>query len=278
MKQKATGIAGTLVSLPIGARKRPLDGFWCHGRKTKKRLLVFVHGMHSNFYRSELKKTLMLKSADSEFDVLSFNNRGAEGGTNSETFRDCLKDIDAALEFGRSRGYRRFLLVGHSTGCQKIAYYQALRKTPDVEGLVLLAIGDDYAIFRKDLGRRFDEWVKRARRMVRRGKGDDLLGAPKIAPFSAKRFLSVADPDEVEQRIFDFDGKLQHFRKVKCPVLTVLAGSDEFETIRPQKAIAILDAAYRGERFEGWVTRGADHGFHGDEDKVAGLIFGRFLS
>jgi len=273
MKTRALEIPGTLVAIPLGRKKKPLVGFWSHGSKLRKRLLVYVHGMHSNFYSSELRKQFLREGPKHGCDVISFNNQGAGQGTNTERFRDCLADIDAVLKFAKRQGYRSFVLVGHSTGCQKITYYQALRQDKRVEGIVLLAIGDDCAITRRDLGRQYAKFIAKARRMVKRGKGDDLLGAPKIPPFSARRFLSIADPKETEAKMFAFDGKLQHFRKLKCPVLVVLAGSDEYETIRPQKAIAILDNAYRGGQFEGWIVRGADHGFHGDEAKVVKLVY-----
>jgi len=266
-------VPGTLVAIPLGGKKKPLDGFWVHGSRLSKHLLVYVHGMHSNFYSSELRKQFFREGIKKGCDVMCFNNRGAGRSTNTEKFRDCLKDIDAMLDFARRKGYRKFILAGHSTGCQKITYYQAVRKDRRIEGIVLLAIGDDHAIMRRDLGRQYGKWMAKARRMVKRKKGDEELGAPGIAPFSARRFLSIADSKEIEAKIFDFEGSLHHFKKLDCPVLVVQAGSDEYETIAPERAIAVLDGAYRGGHFEGWVIRGADHGFHGDETKVVRLVY-----
>lgn len=264
---------GALVEIPLSSL-RPLDGFLLEGDR-RYPLLVFVHGMHSNFYRSVLKKALMQECRRARIGMLSFNNRGAEEGTNDERFKDCLSDLDAAIRFGRSRGYRSFVLAGHSTGCQKITYYQAVRGEDAVRGLVLLAIGDDLAIMKRDLGKNFSSWVRRARAQVRRGAGSVPLGAPVIPPFSARRFLSIADPDETEARIFDFErGALDHFRRVRCPVLALLAGVDEYETIRPRDMIARLRAGYRGSWFEGGMVKDADHGFHGMERHVAKVISG----
>ena len=271
--RRTTEIPGSLVSIALPGRDRPLDGFWCRGARAKDALLVFVHGMHSNFYRSKLKKVLMTASARTGFDVLSFNNRGAEQSTATERFENCLPDIDAAIRFGRRHGYRRFFLAGHSTGCQKITYYQAVRRNPAVRALILLAIGDDYAITRRDLGRRFAFWVRRARSLVARGKGDTLL-PPECQGFSARRFLSIADPAATEAKLFDFDGQLTHFRRIRCPVLAVFAGADEYETLPPKRAGEILRSRTRAARFESQVVPGADHSFHGDEQLVSRLIGG----
>lgn len=269
MNAKPLDMAGRLVEIPLPSRRRPLDGFLVEGDR-RMPLLVFVHGMHSNFYRSVLKKSLMTECRRAGFAMLSFNNRGAEDRTNDERFRDCLADLDAALRFARKRGYHSFVLAGHSTGCQKITYHQALRRDPAVKGLVLLAIGDDLAIVRRDLGGRFAAWVRRARAMVRRGKGREPLGAPRIPPFSARRFLSIADPSAVEARLFDLEsGRLDHFRRLRCAVFTVLAGADEYETMPAAKVLALLNARYRGPSFGGRVLSGANHGFHGAERVVA---------
>ena len=66
-------------------------------------LLVFVHGMGSNFYRSGLKKAFLEAAPAHGLAVLSFNNRGAERGTEDEPFRMCLPDLDAAAALGADR-------------------------------------------------------------------------------------------------------------------------------------------------------------------------------
>ena len=107
---------GDLIALPLPGSKRWLDGFWRHDRRRRNTLFIFVHGMGSNFYRSRLRKAILHQAARHGGDALLFNNRGAEQGTVDERFSDSLQDIDAALRFGRSKGYRRFVLIGHSTG------------------------------------------------------------------------------------------------------------------------------------------------------------------
>ena len=53
--------AGELVAFPAGNSRpgRMLDGFYRSPRKMNAPLLVFVHGMGSNFYRSGLKKAFL---------------------------------------------------------------------------------------------------------------------------------------------------------------------------------------------------------------------------
>jgi len=118
---------GQLVAFPAEDRKkiRMLDAFYRPTTRRGAPLLVFVHGMGSNFYRSQLKKAFIDVAPETGWGILSFNNRGAERGTEDERFSQCLADLDAAVAFARRRGHRRLVFIGHSTGCQKIVYWQS---------------------------------------------------------------------------------------------------------------------------------------------------------
>ncbi|MCX6998431.1 MAG: alpha/beta fold hydrolase [Kiritimatiellaeota bacterium] len=254
-------IGGALLSLPLPGRHRPLDGFWVPGWRRQVTLLIIVHGLGGNFYRSTLKKAWLRQGPRHGFDVLSFNNRGADRQVANERFGDCLADLDAALRCGRRLGYRRFILLGHSTGCQKITYYQARRQPADVAVLVLVAPVDDLAVCRRDLGPRYAYWLRRARGLVRQGRGNTLL--PMLyEKFSARRFLSIADPRSIEAQIFDYDGPLRSFRAIRCPVLACLGTREEFACRPVAEMGTILRQMTRAQAFHFFTVPGADHGFH----------------
>ena len=59
-------------------------------------------------------------------------------------------------------------------------------------GIVLLAPADDYAVTRRDLGKRFEEKVAWAKKKVAAGKGDAHVTGL-YERFTAARFLSLAD-------------------------------------------------------------------------------------
>lgn len=272
MKSPATELPGTLVTLPARGLTRPLDGFWVTGGRRHRTLLLFVHGMGGNFYRSVSKKEMMVQGPRAGVDILSFNNRGYEKDVATEVFTDCRHDLDAAVQFGLARGYRRIVLLGHSTGCQKITYYQAVRRHPAVAALVLAAIGDDYAIARRDLGRRYDAQVARARTLVKAGRGDTILTAKGCLNFAAHRFLSVADPVQTEAEIFNLDGPLRTFRKITCPTLAVLPAQEEFACVPVPEMSARLRAASRARPFDTVLIPDANHGFKGREAETTGVI------
>ena len=268
-RKKADFIPGALLEIQPAGAKKPLDAFWIPGRRAHKTLLVIVHGMGGNFYRSELKKEWLRVCGRYGFDALTFNNRGSDRDVAYERFGDCVADIDAALAAGRRLGYRRFVLLGHSTGCQKITLYQARRQNPAVRALVLAAPADDLAISRRDLGPRYAYWIQHARKLVKQGKGKTLL--PMLYErFSAKRFLSIADPRRTEAQIFDYHGKLRHFRSIRCPVLAFLGTREEYACLPVAQMGAILQRNTRSENFHFFIAPGGDHGFHGHTRATAG--------
>ncbi len=257
-------IHGALLPLRVPRLKKPLDAFWVPGRRRHQTLLILVHGMGGNFYRSSLKKEWLRQCDRFGLDALTFNNRGSDRAVAHERFSDCVADIEAALAAGRRLGYRRFVLLGHSTGCQKITLYQARRQHPAVRALVLAAPADDLAICRRDLGRRYTFWLKHARQLVKRGQGKTLL--PMLyEKFSARRFLSIADPQSVEAQLFNYAGLLRHFRTIRCPILAFLGTREEFACQPVRQMGEILRAKTHSENFHFFAVRGGDHGFHGHE-------------
>ena len=275
--KRIASIAGTLVSFPARGLRRPLDGFWVRGARRAGTLLLFVHGMGGNFYRSESKKEMLRQAPRAGIDVLSFNNRGYEKDVAYEVFADCRHDLDAALAFGRAQGYRRFVLLGHSTGCQKITYYHALRRPRDVAALVLAAIGDDYAIARRNLSGRYEHWMQVARRLVKAGRGHTILTGKGCLGFSARRFLSVADPRQIEARLFNFDGPMREFASIRTPALAVLPEREEFACIPVPEMARRLRAVSRAQSFNVEIIPDADHSFHGAEIETTRRIL-RWLS
>jgi len=257
-----------------------------------KDVVVFIHGMGGNFYKEGfLKGARILKERGISF--FSFNSRGAEVvkdfsdmrgdhhlmGTAFEKFEECVMDIKGALNYLGSVGYKRFHLMGHSTGCQKILYYAYITGDERIKSLIHISPADDYEIWKNYLGEDFEKIVKLAEEMVRRGDGDKLLLSlyEKNEDFwSARRFLSFASRANWEARMFNYED-LSIFSQVKIPTFVALGTEDEY-FFKPVKWYANkLKDAYRGEKIRVEIMPG-DHSFHGYEEtlflKIAYFIRG----
>lgn len=262
-----------------------LHGFLL-GPKNSNTCIIYVHGMGSNFHDSPLPFSIAKKVAKQNISVFAINTRGHDSvsfpdkkigrhtksflaGTDFEKFEDCVHDISGAINSLKKIKFNKFILAGHSTGCQKVTYYQYKKKDRNVKGIILLAPGDDYNISRRAHKRKFNGLVSKCRALVRRKMGS------KVVPqnhFSARRFLSIADLKYVEARLCNYDGALSEFGKIQVPICAVF-GSREQYAIKPvREYLEILKKKSHAPIYVSKIIKGARHSFNGQEDEVATSI------
>ena len=284
MENRFRKIRGTLVTF-YTKDKLELNGFLIHSKPKNKKIILNVFGMTGNFFSSARYWKLHQQSTGSEFDIFLAANRGMGSvfsfrkinrrraliGTAREKFEACVYDIDGALGFLKSLGYRKVILLGHSTGCQKVCYYQYKIGDKIVKGIVLLAPCDDYNLSRKQLGTNFTKAVAICKNMVKKQYGSELT--PKwISYYTAKRFLSYADLRNVEARLFNYDSKLKEFSSIRCPILAVFGDSD-VNVVKPvQECLKILEEKSASKKFNWEIIKNADHGFTNKEQKLSCII------
>lgn len=279
-----TRMQGELISFET-SDKLELEGMLCAPTRSKT-CLVHVHGMTDNFFGISMVDNLMHAAFRNEMAFFAFNNRGMGTitvfqklkqhlmfrtiGTAFENFKDCVLDIDAALKMLRDRGYTNFILSGHSTGCQKITYYQFRRTRKSVNGLILLSPADDYNWQIKSLGaKKHKESVQLARKLVRAGKGRELM-PPKAEPsyFSAKRYYDLYSGSSVEASVFNYEGPMTAVQKIKTPMLAILGSKEEFAAMSPRKMLKVLDGKMKHPYSRTALIKGADHCFCLQEEEV----------
>ncbi|MHB1830628.1 MAG: alpha/beta fold hydrolase [Candidatus Micrarchaeaceae archaeon] len=247
--------------------------------------MIFVHGMSGSVLSGV--SLAIAKSLDNYGALFSFNNRGcglvssfskyARGkkrrfvaGTNLERFEDCIYDIKGAIDAMSKLGYAEFVLIGHSTGCQKAAYYQYAAIDRRIAGIVLVAPCDDYNLNKERLGRSYKKIKETCLGMIKSGRGGD--AAPGAFGLSAQRLDSLINERRVEARMFDYDGRLKEFGAIKTPILAIF-GSDEENTIEPVgMCLGILESRTSSDRFEKCLIPGANHAFEGKEKALASSI------
>ena len=286
-----------------------LPGLLYEPARPSREAAIFLHGTgdSSVFYSARRTNAFGEELTRRGISWLAFNNRGAHLikrlnrrrgpradsvtlGMTYELVKDCVPDIEGAIEFLREEGYRRFHLVGHSTGANKIAIFNRRRPRNRVSRYVLLAPGDDVGIYYATLGeRRFHRALETARARVGAGRGLELV-PPSISPFpiSWMSLLDTIDPDG-DYNTFPFletmrglalsrKTTFRDFRTIRKPTLALYGAEDEYCFGEVPRCVEILrEKAREPRRFETAVIPGADHGFSGEEHR-AGAIVARFLS
>jgi pimeloyl-ACP methyl ester carboxylesterase len=291
--------AGRLVSF------RATDGVVLAGMlfEPRRRTAVaaaFLHGNgDSSIFRSGRTNVLARELLGKGVAFLPFDNRGSgllrwlkrdrdgetehlTGGMSHELIGESAYDIDGALRFLRSSGYRRLHLIGHSTGANKIVLYHYRKPRNSVASYVLLAPGDDTGLYYEALGaQRFRKALERSRVEIARGRGDRLVPRSwSPFPLTVRSFFDTIDPDG-DYNIFPFleaakDLQLstktlfREFGSIRKRTLVMYGSEDEFCHGNVPMYVDLLErhAAPRA-RLHTEILEGADHGFHGRQEEVA---------
>lgn len=194
--------------------------------------LVFIHGVAMNFYLPPLS-VFGQELARRGFHSFVINTRGHDwisragnltkfGGSAYETLEDCLPDLDGALRFLQERGYRRFVLIGHSLGAIKSIIYQGTRQRTEVVGIVSCSAPRQFYSERAARQPGFRELIDKAEGLIAEGKGNVLLSVGVGATpgiFTARTHVNKYGRD-------DNNDCRPYANQLACPILAIV-GSQE---------------------------------------------------
>ena len=278
-----------------------LPGLFYEANNSKK-AAIFLHGNGSSsvFYSDDLKGEQATALVNKGISCLLFNNRGAHlikklnvqdkngkekrkrFGMAYEKIKDCIKDIDGAINFLESKGYKEFYLIGESTGANKICVYNYYKPRNKVSKYILLGGGDDTGIYYNELGKkRFYKLLKESRDKIRRKKGDDLIC--ELLPneiFSYKGFFDIANPDG-DYNCFPFLEGLKnirlsqkklfrYFKSINKPSLVIYGEKDEYAWGDVPKIVDILKE--QKPNFDYIIINNADHGCSEHQNELSKVI------
>ncbi len=252
-----------------------------------KTCMIYLHGMGGSMISGI--SLALAQDIQKDISVFSFSNRGHDivssvskfrggrrkrliAGLNYERFEDSVNDVAGAIDALSRLGYRKFVLCGHSTGCQKAIHYQYRRQDRRVIAVVLLGAADDYNTYKRELGRRYGKMLAECRRLMRSGKGSVVPDAS--IGFSAQRLDSVIDLERVEARILNYNGEMKEYASITAPILAIFGSEEEYRLMPIRRYLEILDVRSRSRRFTGMEIEGASHSFIGKEKELSKKIYG----
>lgn len=267
-----------------------LQGLYCPPQ-TRSGLpaVLHIHGASSNFYRSQFLDSLADELTDRGYPFLSANTRGHDIinnvyardptasqriGVAFELFEDCLLDLKAWLGFLQREGQQRAVLLGHSFGALKVAYYQSETSDQRVRGLIFMSPADQ-GFWLEAMGDKLQEGLAWAANMVAQGQGESLLAGPLLPyPMSAATIHSLFVSGRTD--IFKFgrpDEPWETIARLSVPILALMGTVAEFTTPRPQQAMALLKSkALSSPRCDAVVLQGAPHNYRGYEAQVTNAV------
>jgi pimeloyl-ACP methyl ester carboxylesterase len=265
-----------------------LQGFFVDS--SSREGLLHIHGLSGNFYENSFIDFEADLAEKKKISLLSMNTRGHDyvndlvkfGGDGKgriiniggalEKFEDCVHDIKAGIDFLKKKGCNRIILQGHSTGCQKISYYQFIERNKDVISLILLAPADDINIIKKTLGGSYGMAIRTAEEMIKNKKGDDFMpkGTASLPVISASRLYSNSHPNSVEACLFDYTGEMKEIASLSVPIVAIFGDRDVYLTMPAVKTLEILKS--KNPQCETHVIDGAPHNFRGYEPELMNIL------
>ena len=266
------------------------QGIFYEPKAKGNRAILYVHGLSSVFYNEPVMTGMFADACETEgMAFASFNTRGHDmiagirkidgtppygysyfpGGAGYEAFKDSVLDIEAGIDFLVRHGFKDIILVGHSTGANKVCFFAATQKNLHVIASVLSGPMSDRLSSPKDA-----KQLSFMRKLVKKGKGDELLLGHHFFPLTAKRYLSLYEPGSTED-VFDYgdkNPKLTYFSRITMPLLVVLSGKDEAAD-RPITDIQqIFDAKAKASTYKSVIIPDAPHRFNGYETLAVSTI------
>ncbi len=280
----ATGHKEELVSVS-SEDGYPLEGVVIRpaGKPRQDRPVVWVHGLTGRFYAPSTV-AIGRHLARRGHVFVAGNNRGHDfGATLSkaglskaggdrliaggawELFEDSPFDVAAWVELAAGVGGGGVILLGHSLGALKVAYYQARRQDPRVRALVAASPPLRAGAWSQGI---LDE----AERMVREGRGRDLLAWDLMD--AAAGTLSAQTVLGWVRAGIDVYGERTADPAIAAVALPILAfyGTEEARVGKAEDLQTIRRNARLAPRVDTAMVEGSDHNYNGHEAEVADLI------
>jgi pimeloyl-ACP methyl ester carboxylesterase len=270
-----------------------LPGLFFEPKHKTKKAVIALHGNGSSSVFYPIARTAEYAKYFTEQGIsyLGFNNRGSgyvtkirklskgvevqkRAGTAYELIKDCVHDIDGAVNFFTKLGYTELYLVGFSTGANKVCVYNHYKPKNKITKYVLVCGGDDSGVFYRTLGKStFLKLLSTAKEKVRNRKGEELVpGGVLGSTYSYQSIYDTINPDGNYNTFpfTDYFGKLglskkklfRYYASIVKPTLVVYGEHDEYCYGRVPDILKVLQEKSAQSNLNAYVViPGANHGF-----------------
>lgn len=253
--------------------------------KEKDICVIFIHGMCQTILTNYFATIWGNILVENNIGFLYEHNRGhsiendivvKDGsfkrlGCMYEIFEDSIYDIDLAINKAKELGYKRFILMGHSYGCNKLIYYY-YKKKPDILGLILASAPDmvGLQLYRQN---DYKELIKEAKENIDNGQPTKILSNV----IEDYMYMSSATYHDWFHKNSNLDNlpvmnnsdNWYQFETIDIPVLT-FSGSNETDNYLHLDLLK--EKAKRCNDFEYKYINSTDHFYNGKELEIGNII------
>lgn len=208
-----------------------LQGLLAEPKNKTDSVILHIHGMSGNFWENGFIKNMLEDYPKNNFAFLTVETRGSELlrwfetsdgdkrllGNSYEIFEESIYDLEAWINFLKSKGYKNIHLQGHSLGCSKIAYYQKMKKDSSIKSLLFISPADMMGLLvTPGYKKEYDKFLKEAKELIKKGKENELLSDIHwgFARQSAKSFVNFSFEND-NLAIFNYYNQERGFDTIK---------------------------------------------------------------
>jgi pimeloyl-ACP methyl ester carboxylesterase len=244
---------------------------------------ILLHGVASNFYTSSTFEPLIPKLQELGLSVLAANTRGHDSvfgasvanvrrrfGAAYEIVDECRFDIVAWIEFLKSRGHERVVLIGHSLGAVKGVYAQSQETFPEVIAVVAVSAPRlSYSAFMNaPESSLFWESMHTAEEMTKAGQCDELFTSKFPFPMLMTAAAYIDKYGTAERY-----NVLKFAAELPCLALFTYGGKELAQGGVPFAGMPEALASLPGvDRRETAIIEGADHVYSGVTSELADRV------
>jgi pimeloyl-ACP methyl ester carboxylesterase len=261
-----------------------LFGYLAESNK-KETILINIHGTASSFYEMEFEEFYVHELPEVGISVLFTNNRGhnildtwQKTGAAIEHFEDCLKDINAWIEFALKKGYKKIILQGHSLGTEKIIYYMNKGKYKNkIKAIILLSFADSYGTQEKYLKKIKINLMNEAKDLIKKGKKEQFLtkswySHAGILPKSAASYVNFFKKNSELSKTLPLrqGNNLKYYKKINVPILGIIGDKKEYTVILINQAINLLKKENKNSEI--CKIKNCDHNFTNKQKELLKIV------
>lgn len=207
-----------------------------------------------------------------ENDILMKDGTYERYGCMYEIFEDCVYDIDLAISEAKQLGYKRFILMGHSYGCNKVIYYNYKNKT-DILGIILASAPDmvGLQLYRQQ---DYNELIKEAKENIEKGDSTKLLSniIEDYMYMSSGTYYNWFNSESNLDNL-PIMGNSENWIQLENIQVPLLTFSGDKETDNYLHLDILKEKAKNCKNFEYKIIDDADHFYHNKEKEISNLIY-----
>lgn len=230
-------------------RFKAMDGVELRGwlsNESNNTAVIHIHGRAGNGYENYFLDSLREMFSKNGLSLFTFDNRGSGvmssfwtggkidiwgegtklGGSCYEIFEESEFDIQGAIDYLKTLGKNKFILMGHSLGGSKVVNYILKNKSPEIIAAVLLAPTD--MVGWADTDPRNQEYLLKAKELLAQGKSEEIVGFQcwlDKTPISAQSYPGLCESNTPVD-IYADKGKEFSMGNVQIPMIIVYGDAD----------------------------------------------------